>query len=78
MKTDGIVVGATVPEIIKTCRKKTKGKCDIYSPGIGTQGGDPKKALVAGANYLIVGRSIFNAKDPVREAKKLQELSIES
>lgn len=78
LKTDGIVVGATVPEIIRTCHKKIKGKCDIYSPGVGTQGGDPKKALAAGANYLIVGRTIFNAKDPVKEAKKLQELSIES
>jgi len=28
LKTDGIVVGATVPEIIRTCYKKTKGKCD--------------------------------------------------
>ncbi len=78
LKTDGIVVGATIPEVIRTCHKKTKDKCDIYSPGVGTQGGDPKKALVAGANYLIVGRTIFNAKDPVKEAKKLQELSIES
>lgn len=78
LKTDGIVVGATVPEIIRTCHKKTKSNCDIYSPGVGTQGGDPKKALAAGTNYLIVGRTIFNAKDPVKEAKKLQELSIES
>ncbi|MGI0011017.1 MAG: orotidine 5'-phosphate decarboxylase, partial [Nitrosopumilaceae archaeon] len=39
LKTDGIVVGATVPEIIRTCHKKTKDKCDIYSPGVGTQGG---------------------------------------
>lgn len=78
LKTDGIVVGATVPEIIRTCNKKTKGKCEIYSPGVGTQGGDPKKALTSGANYLIVGRTIFNAKDPAKEAKKLQELSIES
>lgn len=78
LKTDGIVVGATVPEIIRTCSKNTKNKCDIYSPGVGTQGGDPKKALAAGSNYLIVGRTIFNAKDPVKEAKKLQELSIES
>ena len=78
LKTDGIVVGATVPEIIRTCHKKTKDNCDIYSPGVCTQGGDPKKALASGANYLIVGRTIFNAKDPVKEAEKLQELSIET
>ena len=38
---DGIVVGATVPEIISYSSKMTKGKCEIYSPGVGTQGGDP-------------------------------------
>lgn len=74
---DGIVVGATVPEIIKLCSKKAK-RLDIYSPGIGTQGGDPITAMHAGANYLIVGRTILNAKDPVAEAKKLQKLSLKS
>ena len=76
MKADGIVVGATVPQIIKSCYKKAKGRCDIYSPGVGTQGGDPVDAIRSGANYLIVGRTILNAKDPVLEAKKLQELCI--
>ena len=76
MKADGIVVGATVPQIIKSCYKKAKGRCEIYSPGVGTQGGDPINAIRSGANYLIVGRTILNAKDPVMEAKKLQELSL--
>lgn len=77
MKADGIVVGATVPQIIKSCYKKAKGRCEIYSPGVGTQGGDPVNAIRSGANYLIVGRTILNAKDPVLEAKKLQELSLD-
>ena len=76
MKADGIVVGATVPQIIKSCYKKARGRCEIYSPGVGTQGGDPINTLRSGANYLIVGRTILNAKDPVLEAKKLQELSL--
>jgi len=75
---DGIVVGATFPELISSSCKKVKGKCDIYSPGIGTQGGDPKNALDAGANYLIVGRTILNSKNPTLEAKKLQELTLKS
>ena len=75
---DGIVVGATVPEIISYSSKMAKGKCEIYSPGVGTQGGDPKKALQEGANYLIVGRTILNSKDPILEAKKLKMLSIKS
>lgn len=77
LRTDGIVVGATVPEIIKSCSKKVKGRCEIYSPGVGTQGGDATKAMHNGSNYLIVGRTILNAKDPIKEAKKLQDLSIE-
>jgi len=75
---DGIVVGATVPEIISYSSKMAKGKCEIYSPGVGTQGGDPKKALQEGANYLIVGRTILDSKDPILEAKKLKVLSIKS
>jgi len=75
---DGIVVGATVPEIISYSSKTAKGKCEIYSPGVGTQGGDPKKALQEGANYLIVGRTILDSKDPISEAKKLKVLSIKS
>ncbi|TLX69728.1 MAG: orotidine 5'-phosphate decarboxylase [Thaumarchaeota archaeon] len=78
MKADGIVVGATVPQIIKSCYKIAKGRCEIYSPGVGTQGGDPIKAIKSGTNYLIVGRTILNAKDPPLEAKKLQELSLEA
>ena len=78
MKADGIVVGATVPQIIKSCHKKAKGRCEIYSPGVGTQGGDPGNAIKSGADYLIIGRTILNAKNPILEAKKLQELSLES
>src|SRR2546428_2383275 len=78
MKADGIVVGATVPQIIKSCHKKAKGRCEIYSPGVGTQGGDPRGAIKSGADYLIIGRTILNAKDPILEAKKLQELDLES
>jgi len=77
MKADGIVVGATVPQIIKSCHRKLKGRCEIYSPGVGTQGGDPRDAIKSGADYLIIGRTILNAKDPILEAKKLQELSLE-
>ena len=75
---DGIVVGATVPKIISQSSKIAKGKFEIYSPGIGTQGGDARKVLRAGANYLIVGRTILNSKDPILEAKKLEKLCLES
>lgn len=74
-KVDGIVVGATFPNIISECKKNSFGKTRIYSPGVGTQGGDAKTVLGAGSDYLIVGRTIINAKDPVAVAKSLSVMS---
>lgn len=74
---DGIVVGATVPDIISSTSKIVRGRCDVYSPGVGTQGGDARKALDAGSRYLIVGRTILNSRNKILEAKKLQQLSLE-
>jgi len=71
-KVDGIVVGATFPEIIRYCNKKAGTKLDIFSPGIGTQGGSAKEAISVGTDYLIVGRTILNAKNPITILKELQ------
>ena len=71
-KADGIIVGATFPKIISECKKITGTKLDIYSPGIGTQGGNPKDAIANGSDFLIVGRTILNSKDPANTAKQLQ------
>ena len=71
-KVDGIVVGATFPKIISYCQKRTEHKLDIYSPGVGTQGGNAKEVISAGTDYLIVGRTILNAKNPINIAKDLQ------
>ena len=73
---DGVIVGATFPEIVKYCKKKTRGKLKIYSPGIGIQGGKISAALASGTDYMIVGRTILKAKNPVSEAKKLQSSSL--
>ncbi len=75
-KADGIIAGATFPEIIQYCKNNIKGKLDIYSPGIGTQGGSVNKVLSAGTNYLIVGRTIINSKNPVETAKTLKLQSL--
>jgi orotidine-5'-phosphate decarboxylase len=71
-KVDGIVVGATFPEIIRYCNKKAGSKLDIFSPGIGTQGGSAKEVISAGTDYLIVGRTILNDKNPITVLKELQ------
>lgn len=75
-KVDGIVVGATFPKIISYCKKQVGKKLSIYSPGVGTQGGDAKEVITSGTDYLIVGRSILNAKNPIDVAKSLQLQSL--
>ncbi len=74
-KADGIIVGATFPEIIKDCKKKTRKKLNIYSPGVGTQGGKVNEVLSAGSDYLIIGRTILNSKNP---KKTVEELALQS
>ncbi len=70
-EADGVVVGATVPEKIREIKKILRNKIPIYSPGIGAQGGKAVSALNAGANYLIVGRSITLSKNPNETARTL-------
>ena len=72
---DGIIVGATYPKIINYCKKTSGKKLDIYSPGVGTQGGSVKKAIANGSDFLIVGRTILGSKNPVRTAKQLMSAS---
>jgi orotidine-5'-phosphate decarboxylase len=74
-KADGIIVGATFPKIINDCKKIAGKKLDIYSPGIGVQGGNAKKAIANGSDFLIVGRTILDSKDPVRTVKQLLSAS---
>jgi orotidine-5'-phosphate decarboxylase len=75
-KVDGIVVGATFPKIIQYCSKKAGKNLNIFSPGVGTQGGSANEVISAGTDYLIVGRTILNSKNPVNVAKELQLQSL--
>ena len=65
---DGIVVGATQAEILR----EIKGKIDIYSPGVGAQGGDIEQAVREGSTYIIVGRSIIESADPAQAARNIR------
>ncbi len=69
---DGVVVGATRPAIIKEIVKESP-EMKIYSPGVGSQGGDLERAIRNGSSYLIVGRSIMEANDPARAAREIKE-----
>ena len=68
----GIVAPATRPERIAELRKII-GNLEITSPGVGAQGGKASDALRAGADYIIVGRAIYEASDPKAAAKALAE-----
>jgi len=70
---DGAVVGATYPDKISEIHAILKDKVPIYSPGVGAQGGDAEAAVNAGAKYLIVGRTIIEAKNPTRTAERVRD-----
>jgi orotidine-5'-phosphate decarboxylase len=70
---DGVVVGATYPQKIAEVKEILGGKVDIYSPGVGAQGGAAESTVKAGANYLIVGREITCAVDPALAARLLRD-----
>jgi orotidine-5'-phosphate decarboxylase len=66
----GFVVGATKPEMIKVVRNDFPEKL-IISPGVGVQGASFGDALCNGADYEIVGRSIYSSTDPVKTTREL-------
>src|SRR6267143_992477 len=41
----------------------------ILAPGVGAQGGKASDAIAAGADAVIVGRTIYEAKDPAAAAR---------
>jgi len=68
----GIVAPATRPERIADLRKII-GKLEIISPGVGAQGGKASDTIRAGADYIIVGRAIYESPDPKAAAKALAD-----
>jgi len=74
-KADGAIVGATYPEKIREVHAILEGRVPIYSPGVGVQGGDIESAIMAGAHYLIVGRTITLAENPAEAAKTIRDIA---
>lgn len=66
----GIVAPATRPERIARLREIV-GSLLIISPGVGAQGGKASDALRAGADFVIVGRAIYQASDPKAAAENI-------
>jgi orotidine-5'-phosphate decarboxylase len=70
---DGVIVGATYPEIIRKVNFLLTKKISIYSPGIGIQGGNIEEALKMGTNYFIVGRSVILSAKPYKSLEKIRD-----
>lgn len=66
----GVVAPATRPESVREIRRIV-GNLTIISPGVGAQGASASDAIRAGADYVIVGRSIYGSKTPGIEAEKI-------
>lgn len=73
----GYIAPGTRPDKIRHIRKRVEEKTGnsplILSPGIGAQGGDGKKAIDSGADFIIVGRAIYQAENPGSVAKQIVE-----
>ncbi len=68
----GVIAPATRPERVRRIRKLV-GDLLILSPGVGAQGGSAGAAIEAGADFVIVGRSLYEADDPVGVARDLAQ-----
>ena len=66
------VAPSTRPDRLKEIRKIVGKESFMISPGVGTQGGDPRKTLKY-SNALIIGRSIYLAENPEKAAEKIIE-----
>jgi orotidine-5'-phosphate decarboxylase len=66
----GIIAPATRPERVRAL-KGLIGSLQILSPGVGAQGGMAKDAILAGADAVIVGRTIYESREPGRAAERI-------
>ena len=76
---DGVVAS---PQEISIIRERCGDKFLIVTPGIRMPSGkiddqkrtlSPKEAIAAGADYLVIGRPIKEAKDPLEAVRKIVE-----
>jgi orotidine-5'-phosphate decarboxylase len=68
----GIIAPATRPDRVKALRGIV-GTRLILAPGVGAQGAKTSDAIAAGADAVIVGRAIYEAKDPGRTARAIAD-----
>ncbi|MDY0388848.1 MAG: orotidine-5'-phosphate decarboxylase [Methanolobus sp.] len=70
-QASGVVAPATRPQRVTEIKKIIGNKLSIISPGVGAQGGRACDVIKAGADWVIVGRSIYQSYEPELAAKKI-------
>ncbi|MDG6243516.1 MAG: orotidine-5'-phosphate decarboxylase [Methanolobus sp.] len=70
-KASGVVAPATRPGRVAEIRKIIGNDLSIISPGVGAQGGSASDVIKAGADWVIVGRSIYQSDEPGAAARKI-------
>ncbi|XRO75979.1 orotidine-5'-phosphate decarboxylase [Methanocaldococcus sp. 28A] len=74
LKVDAIVAPSTRPERLKEI--KEIAELPVITPGVGAQGGKVEDIIniLDENDYVIVGRAIYQSKNPKEEAKKFKEM----
>jgi orotidine-5'-phosphate decarboxylase len=78
---ENFVAPANNPERVKLYKDLASDmskKIKIFSPGVGPQGGGPDSAVKAGTDFVIVGRSIIQAKSPAKEVADMYKLIVKA
>jgi orotidine-5'-phosphate decarboxylase len=69
----GIVAPATRPERIRELRAASGADLKIISPGVKAQGASVGDAIRAGADFEIIGRGIYGAREPKKAAEEFSK-----
>jgi orotidine-5'-phosphate decarboxylase len=75
MGVDSFVVPLTKPDATRNLYEKAKldDNCIFYSPGYGKQGGQAADFRFLKTHYLIIGRSLLQADDPLAYLDTVQK-----
>ncbi|QQG48162.1 MAG: orotidine 5'-phosphate decarboxylase [archaeon] len=74
---DGVVVSAKEGKKLAEAREILGKVPLIFSPGVGAQGGDAREALKGGADFVIVGRTIAESKEPLKALRGLDAAGLD-
>jgi len=69
----GVIAPGNDYGLLKQIRKMMP-EMKIATPGIGAQGGSAGEAVLSGADYVIVGRSIYEAVNPLASLRSLNSV----